>query len=177
MKIPAICIASALTLIGLHGEVSAQSSSSKNTTTETAGPRRFWQASLPGGDYVVALSQITSVSKHTYILDGGLKVTEVVIDTSGNSLVRFYSIIPITEAGGSAVGAGITERGKEILDRLGDRTGANANTMVSKQYPTTTHAKTVEYRLANEANLDRLFNSIRRAWINGAGKKFTIKNQ
>jgi len=148
-----------------------------NQTTETTGPRRFWQASLPGGSYTVALDRISSVSKHTYIIDGTLSVTEVVIDTSGNSLVRFYYIIPVSEASGSNVGAGATTRVKELLDKAGERTGVNANTIVSKQYPTTTHAKTVEFRISDEGYLDKLYNSVRKAWISGKGVKFKIKNQ
>jgi len=152
-----------------------KNTASKNNTSETTGPRRFWQANLPGGNYIVALDRIASISKHTYIIDGALRVTEVVIDTSGNSLVRFYYIIPASEDSGSAVGAGLTSRAKELLDKASEHTGVNANTIVAKQYPTTTHAKTVEFRILDERDLDSLFNSARKAWINGTGKKFTIK--
>ena len=149
----------------------------KDNTSESAGPTRFWQASLSGGNYMVALDRISSISKHTYITDGAFRVTEVVIDTNGNSLVRFYYIIPATEDSNSSVGAGLTTRAKELLDKAGERTGANANTMVAKQYPTTTHAKTVEFRIGNEADLDSLYNNVRKAWIKGRGNKFSIKSQ
>ena len=101
----------------------------------------------------------------------------MVIDTSGNSLVRFYYIIPVSEDSGSNVGAGATTRIKELLDKAGERTGVNANSIVSKQYPTTTHAKTVEFRISDEGYLDKLYNSVRKAWISGKGVKFRIKNQ
>ena len=32
--------------------------------------RRFWQASLPGGHYMVALDRISNISMHEYVLDG-----------------------------------------------------------------------------------------------------------
>jgi hypothetical protein len=180
MKTPQLTLILALTSIiflATESRLMAQSNkgTSKDQTSETTGPRRFWQAKLPGGSYIVALDRISSISKHSYIIDGGLRVTEVVIDTSGNSLVRFYYIIPLSEDSGSAMGAGITSRAKELLDKAGERTGINANTVVAKQYPTTTHAKTVEYRISDESHLDQLFNSARKAWINGTGKKFTIK--
>ena len=141
---------------------------------ESTGSRRFWQASLPGGSYVVALTTISSVSKHTYVIDGSLKVVEVIVDTTGNSLARFYYIVPVAEDSGSNITGNITARGKEILDKAGSRTGANANNLVAKQYPTTTHAKTVEFRISSEADLDSLLASVRRSWMNGNGKKFTI---
>ncbi|BDS08203.1 hypothetical protein NT6N_32430 [Oceaniferula spumae] len=150
-------------------------STSNSATSEEAGPRRFWQANLPGGSYVVALDRISSISKHTYIIDGNLRVTEVVIDTSGNSLARFYYIIPVSEDAESNVAGRITERTKGIIDKVGERTGVDGNSIVAKQYPTTTHAKTVEYRISDEGDLDKLLGSVRKAWMNGAGKKFTIR--
>ncbi len=93
----------ALPLAFLSSSAMAQNS---DKTSETTGPKRFWQSSLPGGDYVVALDRISSISKHSYIIDGNLRVTEVVIDTNGNSLARFYYIIPVSEDAGSAAGVG-----------------------------------------------------------------------
>jgi hypothetical protein len=46
----------------------------------------------------------------------------------------------------------------------------------AKQYPTTTHAKTVEFRISDEGNLNKLYGNIRKAWIKGRGNKFTIKS-
>lgn len=145
-------------------------------TSETTGPKRFWQASLPGGNYIVALDRISSVSKHTYIIDGNLSVTEVVIDTNGNSLVRFYYIEP-AGSDASNIGAGISRRSKEILEKAGQRTGVDVNTTVAKQYPTTTHSKTVEYRVSDEGDLNKLYGSVTNAWLKGSGRKFTIKIQ
>jgi len=147
----------------------------QNSNAETNGTRRFWQASLPGGDYIVSLSSISSVSKHSYVIDGGLKVSEVIVDTNGNSLARFYYITPVT--GDSALGS-LTERSKELLDTAGGRTtGTKPSTIVAKQFPTTTHAKTVEFRLSSEKELDRLLNSVRRSWMNNNEIRFTIAKQ
>ena len=152
----------------------SEDNTAKDNTAETTGPKRFWQADLPGGSYTVALDRITSISKHSYIIDGNISVTEVVIDTSGNALTRFYYLEPAGQ-GTANLGANISQRGKELLDKVSQRTGVNANSAVVKQYPETTHAKTVEFRISDGIALDALFNSARTAWINGRGKKFTIK--
>ena len=59
--------------------------------------KRRWECSLPGGEYSVNLGAITSVSKHSYVLDGTLLVTEATVDTTGTALARFYYIEPITK--------------------------------------------------------------------------------
>lgn len=147
-----------------------------STTSESSGPSKFWQASLPGGEYVVSLSNISSVSKHVYMIDGGLQVTEVVIDTKGVVLARFYHVIPVADNGVGGIGAGLASRTKDLLDQAGQKVNVQASSAVMKQYPTTTHAKTVEFALSTQENLDALFKSAKNAWIKGSGKKFTIKN-
>ncbi|MGJ8677970.1 MAG: hypothetical protein ACSHX0_10670 [Akkermansiaceae bacterium] len=155
----------------------AQDDSSSTGSSEAAGPRNFWQASLPGGDFTVALTKISSVSKHSYVIDGNLRVTEVVVDTLGNSLARFYYIIPVAQDASENLGAGILSRGKDLLDQAGKRTGQNLTTPVTKNYPTTTHAKTVEFNISDEDNLNKLYDSVKSAWIKNSGKKFTIKEE
>ncbi len=134
----------------------------------------FWQARLAGGEYAVAIGGITSVSRHSYVLDGTLLVDEVTIDTTGQALARFYFLSPIganNTVGGTA--GAVVERGKGILDATGQRTGVEADNMVIKKYPDTTHAKTIEYRLATQAELTNLFNSARQAWQSGQGGQYT----
>ena len=164
----------ALMILPYAAIAQSEDNTAKDNTAETTGPKRFWQADLPGGSYTVALDRITSISKHSYIIDGNISVTEVVIDTSGNALTRFYYLEPAAQ-GTSDLGAKISQRGKELLDQMSERTGVNANSAVVKQYPTTTHAKTVEFHISDSITLDALFNSARTAWINGRGKKFTLK--
>lgn len=136
--------------------------------------RRFWQAALPGGEYVVALDRISSISKHQYILDGTLLVTEVTIDTNGNSLTRIYHITPVGDDSTVGTTTKIIERGNELLDQAGQRTGTNLQDMVHKKYPLTTHSKSIEYRVSELATLDALFSSIDKSWKSGKGRKFTV---
>ena len=56
---------------------------------ETPGNNRFWQATVNGGHFMVALDRIVSVSRHKYVLDGTLTVDEVTVDTVGQALARF----------------------------------------------------------------------------------------
>ena len=137
--------------------------------------KRFWQASLPGGNYMVALDRIASISKHEYLLDGTLVITEVNIDTVGNSLVRIYQITPAAEYSNLASAQRVVERGKELLDRAGQRTGTSPNTMVHKKYPVTTHTKTVEFRVEDLRTLNALYSSVNRAWRDGRGRRFSAR--
>ncbi len=141
---------------------------------ELAAIKGFWQARLAGGEYAVSTDRITSVSRHSYLLDGTLLVDEVTIDTTGQALARFYFLSPLganSSVGGTAGAA--MERGKGILDAAGQRTGVEADNMVIKKYPDTTHAKTIEYRLATQAELTNLFNSAKQAWQSGRGGQYT----
>ena len=106
--------------------------------TDTNNPHKaFWSASLSGGSYLVALSKIVSVSKHEYLLDGNLIITEVVIDTVGDSTVRIYQITPAAQGSNLQGAKQVVERGKELLDRVGQRTGTDPNHVVHKTYPLT----------------------------------------
>ena len=142
---------------------------------DTPGPNRFWQATLSGGHYMVALDRIVSVSRHKYVLDGALIVDEVTVDTVGQALARFYFITPITDAAPGNTVSGIASRGRELVDKAATRVGTDAQNMVVKKYPDTTHAKSIEYRVLSEAELNSLYSSIRAAWENGKGRQFTAK--
>ena len=151
---------------------STQTQDDDKPYNDSTGAKGFWQGTLPGGEYLVALSRITSISKHEYLLDGNLIVTEVTIDTLGDTTMRVYQITPAAQYGTLNTGRKIVERGKDLLDRAGQRTGADINNMVHKQYPTTTHSKTIEFRVKDVGTLNALYSSARSAWMNGQGRKF-----
>jgi len=142
---------------------------------ESDGPRRFWQASLPGGPYMVAIDRIASISMHQYVLDAQLLVDEVVVDTNGRGLARFYSVTSVAEASGSAAAGRIVEKGRELLDRAGQRSGSNVHELAQKNYPTTSHAGMIEYRLLDRRDLDQLYKSPKDAWETGKGRRITVK--
>lgn len=137
--------------------------------------KRRWEANLPGGRYSVNLGNITSLSEHTYVLDGTLIVTEVTIDTTGNSLARFYYIEPVTEQTKLDVLKRIQSRTTGLQERARDRTGMSFDEMAQKNYPHSTHAHTVEFRVLSRAELGALYGSVHRAWDEGKGRTFSVK--
>ena len=147
--------------------------------SDSAGANRFWQATLSGGHYMVALDRISSVSRHEYVLDGTLIVDEVTVDALGQSLARFYFITPISDAvrgtGAAGVVSSAVDRGREMIDKAADKAGTAVHEMVVKKFPETTHAHTVEFRLLSEAELTGLYDSVRAAWESGRGRKFAVK--
>ncbi|MEO1833269.1 MAG: hypothetical protein ACPIG7_02765 [Akkermansiaceae bacterium] len=137
--------------------------------------KRRWECSLPGGEYSVNLGAITSVSKHSYVLDGTLLVTEATVDTTGTALARFYYIEPITKDTTFNALARIQKRAEQLRNRGQSRTGTKADEMAQKSYPTTTHARTIEFRIMNEVELNALYGSLYQAWTSGKGRTFRIQ--
>lgn len=147
----------------------------KPETTDSATPEAFWRAKVPGGEFIVALSHISSVSRHKYLLDGALIVDEVTIDTDGQALARFYVITPVSMPDTPATFAKqAADRGKEIAEQLAARSNVKLQNMVMKKYPDTSHAKSIEYRVMKEAELTSLLTSVETAWYSGKGRKFAI---
>lgn len=144
-------------------------------TANSAGPNRFWQATLDGGHFMVALDRISSVSRHRYVLDGAVIVDEVTVDSIGQALARFYFITPITDGTASNAATQLVERGKELVDQAAERTGTDVHNMVVKKYPETSHARTIEYRILSEKDLTSLYDSVKTSWENGRGRKFSTK--
>lgn len=154
----------------------AQNTETNRQASETDNNRRFWQAELPGGAYVVALDRISSVGKHEYLVDGGFIVTEVTVDTVGSTIARFYYGEPYRPDVPSATGQTINRRVQDTLDLVKDRTGAaQTDRLVIKNYPTSTHAHTIEFRINTKENLESLFQSVNKSWMTGRGVRFAIK--
>lgn len=148
----------------------------KTSDQETQGQRRFWQANLPGGQYMVALDRITAISRHSYVVvEASAIVDEVVVDTVGQTVVRFYYVKPLTEGVNNNAAANLTQRAKELMDHGGQRAGTDVQNSVVKKYPEGTYARTVEYRVGSAAELGALYGSVRTAWDNGRGRVFSVK--
>lgn len=143
---------------------------------ETPSNTRFWQCNINGGEIMVAVDRIGSISKTQYLLDGGLLCTEVTIDTlGGQSLTRIYHVVPATEAVAANAATKIVDRAKEVLDNTSARAGSRLHEMVQKSYPTTTHAHTVEFRVMQLQDLEALYSSLKATWTSGKGRTFTIR--
>ena len=174
----ALCCVFSVTTAALHAQADATADTTGQTTTDptktgdSVGSNRFWQASLAGGHYMVALDRIVAVSRHKYVLDGAVIVDEVNVDTVGQALVRFYFISPITDEMKSNAVTELADRGKELIEKATQRGGTEIQNMVVKKYPETTHAKIVEYRLLSASDLSSLYKSVSNAWETGKGRKF-----
>lgn len=143
------------------------------TCSISSAQRLYWEAKISdGGSYMVALDAVSSIGFHTYTVDGLLEVTETSIDTEGTALARFYYIEKWEDT--TTPAQGITEKVKPAIDAakkaketLETLAGTSVNPIeslkVTKNYPLTTHAKTIEYRLATKAEVKKIYDSISKA--------------
>jgi hypothetical protein len=131
--------------------------------TPTPPTSPIWKCTLPGGTYEVALRSITAVSSHEYVIDAGVRVTEVNVATSASMLVRFYYIEPAA-TGAAGPAAALADKAQSLATEALNRTGVDVWKKVVKNYPTTTHAHTVEYRLESKDSLLALFASVEQAF-------------
>lgn len=133
----------------------------QGTPSATPTPTNIlmWRCNLQGGSYSVALRAIVSVSSHEYLIDGGVRVTEVNIDTTGNALARFYYLDSPQVNTPSNIGAATIQKTQELLQEGAERSGQDVWKKVVKTYPTTTHAHTIEYRVADKNTLTQLYES------------------
>ena len=133
-------------------------------------PDLFWRCELPGGVYEVLVRAMVSVSTHQYVVDGVARVTEVNVDTTGNTAVRFYYIEPAVPKTPLGVGQGAVDRVSELAREAAQKTDLDdVWKRVVKTYPTTTHTHTIEYRVGTEAQLKTIFSSAQTALETGRG--------
>lgn len=141
----------------------------------TSVPAAFWKCELPGGVYMVNLPDISSISSHEYLVDGGARVTEVTIDTQGSVVARFYHLEILTPQSPIGAGQSVIDKAQEKLDEAAERTGQEAVwKKVVKNYPVATHAHTVEYRVDSKEHLTRILKSLERAWRTNAETNLKI---
>ncbi len=119
----------------------------------------IFRAKLPGGTYEVAARAILAVSSHEYLVDAATRVTEVNIDTAGSMFVRFYFLEPNAPNAPLGVGAAALEKAQALLTQAGEKSGQDVWKKVMKNYPTTTHARTVEFRVESKEDLTKIFNA------------------
>ena len=155
--------------------VFSQNDNTQNNSSSEQIPSRFWKATLPGGEYMVALNSISSIAKHTYIVDGAARVFEVTVADKSSAIARFYFIEPVTDSSPINAGQVVLDRLKSVTKEASERLGAgDVWDQVIKNYPSSTHAKTVEFRLSVKSNIDSIYSSIARAWERERGENFKV---
>lgn len=147
------------------GAGAMQAQDTSPTPTPAPGTKiPLWICNTPGGTYEVALRAIVSVSSCEYIADGVVHVDEVNIDTGGNMCVRFYYLEPVTPNSPIGLGQSAVDKAKEIAQQAADRTGQDVWKKVVKNYPTSTHAHTIEFRVDSKDDLLTIFTSAEKAF-------------
>lgn len=142
----------------------------------TNAPAAFWKCELPGGTYVVSLPAISSASTHEYLVDGVVRVTEVTVATTGSVVARFYYLEPVTTQSPIGLGQSVIDKVQEKMIEGAERTGVEPPwKKVVKNYPTSTHAHTVEYRLDTKEQLKKLFNNLESAWRANRESSFKVE--
>lgn len=143
------------------------------TPTPTRMERMIWTAALPGSEYNVKVDVISSVSLHEYVVDNAALVTEVNIGTSSSDMVRFYCIEPNLPKAPGGIGQSVLDKAGEKAGELLNRTRMDETWQkVMKNYPTTTHAHTIEYRIPDRKTLQALFDHLKDCWTRQRGGVF-----
>jgi hypothetical protein len=108
---------------------------------------------------------INAVSISEYIVDGTARVTEVNLDTVGGLLPRFYFLEPVSPESPLGIGEATIDKVEELVEEAADRTGQSALwSQAVKNYPTTTHAHTVEFRVDSRESLEKIYQSADKAF-------------
>ena len=135
------------------------------------GIQGFWEVVTATGSFTARLDQISSVSQHEYLIDGAVRVFECTVDTNGGQTARFYYLEPITESVPTASGSAAAGRLREIANQSASKAGLGEfESMVTKHYPDTTHAKTSEYRLRKKETVAQIYQHARRVWAEERGR-------
>ena len=138
-----------------------------------------WRCYLPGGTFVVKVNAITSVSSHEYLVNGVARVTEVTVATTASVVARFYYLEPLKPKAPMGIGQStldkVQEKIKEGVERVGQEVAEDAIwKKVTKDYPATTHAHTVEYRLESKEDLERLYKSVEKSFLTPQNGSFRL---
>ncbi len=161
---------------GFGQRATPAASPAQQTTASTSRPDALWRCELPGGVYLVALRSIVSISSHEYVVDGLARVTEVNVATASTVEARFYFLEPMTSALSTGPGATLEALQQRVQDLSASHPEVEAVWQkVVKNYPTTTHAHTVEYRLNSKGDLQSLYSSLEQSWTTGKGVNYKIE--
>ena len=155
----------------------AQTPATPPPTNAGASAITLFRAKLPGGTYEAAVRAIVAVTSHEYVVDGIARVTEVNIDTSGSLLARFYYLEPVQPNSPLGIGQATLDKAQELLKQAADKTGQDAWKKVVKNYPATTHARTVEYRVVEKADLNKIYEAAEEAFRLQKNRSITIGEQ
>ena len=131
----------------------------------TSGPNLI-ALCLPGGKIAIDLKTITAIGLHSYTVDSTSRVWELTVDNGGNSLLRIYSVATISPSEPPLDMVKIEL--ESLAETVSKAVGVDVWAKVQKNYPTSTHAKTVEYRVKTVKELLQLRKLLFKAWTSGS---------
>lgn len=146
---------------------------SQEVTEDGAQPgiAGFWEVVTANGRFMARLDKISSASQHEYFIDGAVKVYEVTVETDGGQTGRFYYLESVAEGSSVTTGSATINRLKDIANKVSDKAGTgDIDTIVTKHYPDTTHAKTSEYRLKSKETIGQIYDHVRKVWAEEKGR-------
>lgn len=163
------------------GQETATGNNEKETQTIKAPMVRLLVIEVDRDNEVtVAASTITSISKHNFMLDGTMLVSEVTIDTTGNNSIRFYCVQEddaqkiLTAKTPQDAARQVTGRAtKEI--RNGGRRNSDEPSVPSIKFPEGVYAHTIEFQVDSPMILQKIYNGARTVWEVGAAKMVRVK--
>lgn len=155
----------------------ALSASAVEVRVNTIPDRSIFGVELAGSrsQFYAKADRIIGVSWQEYTT-GTFIVSEVVIDLDGSSQqLRLYAtrtpssndLRDVAERGGLPRGASVPTPGvvRDAENRAGASIASAATTLPVKVYPTTTHARTIEYVVSSPEELRRFYDTFRDLWI------------
>ena len=140
---------------GLWGEVQVQNNALPNAQLFGL---RFTGA---GGEFIGKVNSINSVALQKFVT-AAFEITELNIDIEGSATqLRIYHTGTLQS---SAVLPG-NRTVNNPLDRVNPNLTQKVNKLVFKDYPATTHARTLEFKVANKQDILDLHAQLRNRWI------------
>ena len=169
MKNIYLCGLILLTSLGTaFGQNSGTSASGGDSGMES-GWRGILSIDYKQKNFIVPYSRIVSVSQHEFLIDGGVVVREVTVDTAGQVVARFYHLETNIANSSLEAAKNLTELVKDSFAQK-VAPGGGTSAPVIKHYPAATHAKTVEFSVADKEHLQLIFEYITRKWLTENGR-------
>lgn len=120
----------------------------------------IWRATIDEAVIAVPLRSVEYYGVQIYDTDSQTRVRELTICTESQSLIRIYYIEPL-----GTTSERLADKAKR-LQQIARSAGKEDWPYPFKQYPTTTHAHMVEYRVAKEETVGQLYDHLEAAIIN-----------
>lgn len=122
-----------------------------------------------GSSFFADATKVVSISMQEYVNEE-VSISEIDIDAGASALIRIYCVNAVSDPvktfdKNATRLPTITQRATEKVSSLAEQAKGNIPkqllpknmAVVRKNYPTTTHAKTIEYALADEDSLNSLY--------------------